>query len=120
MTLLACKAKGATNIIVADVFENRLNKALELGATAAINSAAGNVAEKVEELTGGRYADIVFETAGRPETTLIAADIVRRGGHDRLCRKCVGGDSLQVYRHQYEGDRPQMYLQIPECVSARP
>ncbi len=80
MTLLACKAKGATNIIVADVFENRLNKALELGATAAINSAAGNVAEKVEELTGGRYADIVFETAGRPETTLIAADIVRRGG----------------------------------------
>lgn len=80
MTLLACKAMNAQKIIVSDVFNNRLDKALELGADFAINSKEDNIQEKVRELTGGKGADIVFETAGRPETAAEAVFLVRRGG----------------------------------------
>ena len=37
VTLLACKAHGAGQIIVADLVQARLDKAMELGATAVIN-----------------------------------------------------------------------------------
>lgn len=80
MTLLACKAKGATHIIAVDVFDNRLQRALELGASQVINSKETDVAEVVTELTGGRMADVVFETAGRPETLVTGAEAVKRGG----------------------------------------
>lgn len=80
MTVLACKAKNATNIIAVDVFDNRLAKAKELGATATINSRTEDVAARVAELTGGRLADVVFECAGRPETFNMACDAVRPGG----------------------------------------
>lgn len=80
MTLLACKAKGATKIIAVDIFDNRLQKAQNLGATHTINSKIEDVAAKVSELTGGRMADVVFETAGRPETFEMAADTAMRGG----------------------------------------
>ena len=80
MTVLACKAKNATQIIAVDVFDNRLQKAKELGASHIINSRTEDVAARVAELTGGRMADVVFETAGRPETFVMAAEAVRRGG----------------------------------------
>lgn len=63
VTLLAAKACGATQIIVGDVLEKRLNKARELGAVA-INTAEEDFAAKVMELTGGRGADVCIDCAG--------------------------------------------------------
>lgn len=63
VTLLAAKAYGATQIIVGDVLEKRLNKARELGAVA-INTAEEDFAAKVMELTGGRGADVCIDCAG--------------------------------------------------------
>lgn len=80
MTLLACKAKGATRIIAVDIFNNRLQKAKELGATLTINSKEENVVARVAEYTGNTMADVVFETAGRSETFEMAAEVTRRGG----------------------------------------
>ena len=80
VTLLACKAHGAGKIIVADLVEARLQKALELGATEVINSGKEDALKKIEELTNGRGADVVFETAGSPVTTAQTPFIVRRGG----------------------------------------
>ena len=80
MTLLACKAKNATRIIAVDIFDNRLQKAKELGASTVINSKQEDVASRVAGLTDGKFADVVFETAGRPETLVMAADAVKRGG----------------------------------------
>ena len=54
VTLLACKAHGAGQIIVADLVQARLDKAMELGATAVINSGKEDALEKIKELTGGR------------------------------------------------------------------
>jgi len=77
---LACKAHGAGQIIVADLVQARLDKAMELGATAVINSGKEDALEKIKELTGGRGADVVFETAGSPVTIAQTPFIVRRGG----------------------------------------
>ena len=80
VTLLACKAHGAGKIIVADLVEARLQKALEIGATEVINSGKEDALKKIEELTNGRGADVVFETAGSPVTIAQTPSIVRRGG----------------------------------------
>ena len=53
---------------------------MELGATAVINSGKEDALEKIKELTGGRGADVVFETAGSPVTIAQTPFIVRRGG----------------------------------------
>ena len=80
MTLLSCKAMNAQKIIVTDIFQNRLEKALELGADYAINVAETDMLEKLKELTDETGADVVFETAGRAQTAAQNVFAVRRGG----------------------------------------
>ena len=80
VTMLACKAHGAGQIIVADLVDARLEKAKELGATTVINSKNTDVFKEVERLTNGRGADVVFETAGSPVTIAQTPFLVRRGG----------------------------------------
>ncbi|SCI74597.1 Sorbitol dehydrogenase [uncultured Flavonifractor sp.] len=80
MTLLSCKAMNAQKIIVTDIFQNRLEKALELGADYAINVAETDMLEKLKELTDEKGADVVFETAGRAQTAAQNIFAVRRGG----------------------------------------
>lgn len=97
VTLLACKAHGAGTIIVADLVDARLNKALELGATTVINSGKEDVAARIAELTGGRGADVVFETAGSPVTIAQTPFFVRRGGTITL----VGISSQQEISYNF-------------------
>lgn len=80
VTLLACKAHGAGNIIVADIVDARLEKAKELGATHVVNSKEVNALEEIARLTGGKGADKVFETAGSPITIAQTPFVVKRGG----------------------------------------
>ena len=80
MTLLACRAHGAGCVIVSDIVDARLEKAKELGATHVINSKEKDVLSEIDRLTGGRGADVVFETAGTPVTIAQTPFIVRRGG----------------------------------------
>lgn len=79
MTLLACKARGCGDVVMIDIFDNRLQKAKELGADHVINSANENAEEIVEQLTNGG-AKYVFECAGNPKTTEQSVRLVRRGG----------------------------------------
>lgn len=69
VTLLALKSMGLTNIIVVDIMEKRLNKALELGATAVINGKTQSAVDEIRRLTHGKGCDISFETAGTDITT---------------------------------------------------
>ncbi len=50
--LLGYRRKGAKHIVVIDVLPERLDKALEIGADAVINSATENVGERLVELHG--------------------------------------------------------------------
>lgn len=80
MTLCAVLARGVSNTICADLFDNRLDKARELGARHALNSAREDVVAFAMEMTGGRGLDLVFETAGNPQTFALAQKLVRPGG----------------------------------------
>lgn len=80
VTLLACKARGAGQIMVADLVDARLEKAVELGAAAAVNSGKEDIDKKAMELTGGRGFDVVFETAGSSVTIAQTPRFIRRGG----------------------------------------
>ncbi len=80
VTMLACKARGAGKIIVTDLMDIRLDKAKELGADYVINGGKEDVLAKIKELTGGKGADKVFETAGSAYTVAQTPHLVGRGG----------------------------------------
>lgn len=80
VTLLSSKARGASNIIVVDVLENRLKTAKRLGATHVINARETDVVKTIEELTDGKGAHVVIDTAGAEATVKQTVDVVRRSG----------------------------------------
>lgn len=63
LLVTASKAAGASNIIVIDLSEERLKKAVEMGAHHVINSKDINPIEKVRDIIP-EGADVVFEVAG--------------------------------------------------------
>ena len=80
VTLLSAKARGASRIVVVDLYEKRLNMAKEMVATEVINAQKENVAERVEELFDGKGVDFVFETAGAIATIQQTPYYVKKGG----------------------------------------
>jgi len=80
VTLLACKAYGATDITVVDVISKRLEYALKMGATRVINGAETDVLAEIDKLTNCEGVDKVFETAGSTITIGQTPYIVKRGG----------------------------------------
>ncbi len=84
------KGLGAGQIIVVGV--DRLNEdfARAVGATEVVTLSEGPE-ERVRALTGGRGADVVFEAAGHPSASLLALNLVRRGGSVALVG-IVGGE----------------------------
>lgn len=80
VTMMSCKAQGASKIIVCDLEDIRLQKAKELGADYIINSRNVDALKEIERLTDGRGPDVVYETAGSKVTIAQTPFIVRRGG----------------------------------------
>ncbi len=80
VTLLACKARGASNIVVVDVLENRLETAKKLGATSVINAKEKNAVKEIEKLTGGKLAHVAIDTAGADITVKQTVDVIMPGG----------------------------------------
>jgi alcohol dehydrogenase len=70
---------GASQVIAVDTDKFRLTKALEFGATDAVEAGDGAVAE-VLALTDGLGVDVSIEAVGYPETLRTAAALVRPGG----------------------------------------
>lgn len=80
VTLLACKARGAAQIVVVDLYDKRLEFARKLGATHTINAKKDNVEDKIKEIFSGQGADVVFETAGSIVTIAQTPFLAKRGG----------------------------------------
>ncbi len=70
---------GAAKVIAVDTNKFRLVKALELGATDAVEVGPGTV-DDVLALTDGLGVDVAIEAVGYPQTLLTAAALVRPGG----------------------------------------
>ncbi|PPU38802.1 NAD(P)-dependent alcohol dehydrogenase [Xanthomonas arboricola] len=73
--IMAARVAGATTIIAVDVVPQRLELALELGATHAINSREQDPVEAIRQITGGG-CDFSLECSGRAEVLRQAIDAV--------------------------------------------
>jgi L-iditol 2-dehydrogenase len=80
VTLLSAKARGAAKIIVVDVLENRLQTAQKLGATHVINAMETNAVQAIMDITAGKGAEVVIETAGAVITVKQTVDVLKIGG----------------------------------------
>ena len=67
--------RGAT-VIAADIDDEKLALAKELGASHVINSLKENVHERLSEITGGMGPDVVIEAVGSPATYQMAVEEV--------------------------------------------
>jgi L-iditol 2-dehydrogenase len=80
VSMMALKACGVSRVYQIDVLSGRLDKAMELGADAVINSKERDPIEAIRALTGGRNCDLVIDTSGIEAATSQAVHILRKGG----------------------------------------
>lgn len=88
---LAFRSLGAGHVVVVDILPGRLDKALQIGADAVINSAEENVVDRLIELHGEGEAmfpgkagtDIYLDAAGAPAVVDTALAAAKR--HATLC-----------------------------------
>ena len=79
VSLMALKARGVEEVYVVDVMDKRLDKAMELGATAVINGKREDVVARLNELTGGAGTDLAIDTAGSEFTVRQAIMAAAKG-----------------------------------------
>lgn len=80
VTLLAAKAYGATQVIVCDVLDKRLESARKMGAIT-INSREQDPVAKIMDLTEGRGADVVIDCCGISLTVQQSLRVARSAGN---------------------------------------
>jgi len=74
------RLSGAREIIVVDVSGPRLEMAKTHGATTTVQMDAAEARDAIDELTGGRMADVVYDITGHPDVFASALALVRRSG----------------------------------------
>ncbi|MGK2932711.1 MAG: zinc-binding dehydrogenase, partial [Solirubrobacterales bacterium] len=77
--LIAAKSQGASEIVAVDRVPAKLELALELGATVAIDATEGDVPARVKEATGGGV-EVAVETVGHQVVLAEAYAATKRGG----------------------------------------
>lgn len=92
--IVRASMRGAT-VIAADLDDEKLALARELGATYTVNTAKGDVHEKLMECTDGLGPDVVVEAVGSPVTYVMAVDEVAFAG--RVV--CIGYSKSDVTFH---------------------
>ncbi|MDD5262508.1 MAG: zinc-binding dehydrogenase [Methylacidiphilales bacterium] len=123
--ILGAKLAGAYPIIAVDLFEHKLNKAREYGATHVINSSKTDAAAAVREIVGGQGADVVIDGTGQARIIEMAYLLTQPKGrcvlfgvmpHD----KSVTLHTLPLHFGKIltgsEGGGSQPHLDIPRLV----
>ena len=117
MILMTLRSRGIREIYVADTIERRLQKAKELGAKEIINVGDKDVVEAVNELTGGKGTDLVYEVTGSKQATLQTVALAKKGGtitliglssfadlpfdiNGFICKELIAKSNFR-YNHQY-------------------
>lgn len=115
--VMAARIVKASPIIAVDRNPARLELALELGATHAIDSRREDIAPRIAAITGSG-ADYVLEITGSPEMYQIAVDVLNPHGTVALIAAPGGGGSLPGGRRVVgiiQGDAvPQRF--IPKLI----
>jgi alcohol dehydrogenase len=93
--LLTAQFYSPAAIYMIDLDDKRLAVAKKLGATSLINSADGQAAQHVMELTEGVGVDVAIEAVGLPATFAICQGIVAAGG--RIANVGVHGKPVELH-----------------------
>lgn len=117
VTMMALKALGVSEVYVVDIMDKRLDKAMELGASAIINGKEKNTVEEVMKLTDGRGCDLVIDTSGTEICVKQGMEMLVKGGTlvlvgysasgnmnlptSMICDKEITVKSVFRYRHIY-------------------
>ncbi|TQK51245.1 2-desacetyl-2-hydroxyethyl bacteriochlorophyllide A dehydrogenase [Streptomyces sp. SLBN-118] len=80
LTLIAARHAGAARIVVTDLLDGKRNRALRLGADAALPADAPGLVDQARAALG-RAADAVFDCVAREQSMAQATDLVAKGGH---------------------------------------
>ncbi len=100
---------GASQVIVTDVVDARLEVAKKFGATHTINASKQDVVEAVKEITNGELADVVVEACGLHETS-------NQAFH---CLKVKGTVNIFGMPHGdpvFPFDWGTMYMKLPNII----
>lgn len=92
LTQLVTALKGPRSVIVADVREDALARAAELGATRVVDTRRESLPEVVREVTGGSGADITYEVTGSEAGLRLAGDVTRMSGKLAIVGYHQGGE----------------------------
>lgn len=74
------KIKGANKVIVSDMSEYKLRKALKVGSDYAINITEKDIISEVNQITNGQGVDVIVIAAGVSSLVSDAVNMVRRAG----------------------------------------
>jgi len=113
MLLQTVRQAGATQIIVLDLDEHKLELARKLGATETLSLKGEEAVETIWKLTDARGVDIAFEAVGVQPTFDTAVQAVRKGG----CVVMVGNVSKTVQLPLQKCVMQEISL-ISSCASA--
>ncbi|MDN5723351.1 MAG: zinc-dependent alcohol dehydrogenase family protein [Corynebacterium sp.] len=92
--IMTARLHGAAKIIAIDLDQSRLDKALQAGATHAVNSGDSDWHEKVMALTDGLGVHTAVEAVGIPQTFDMSTKLVRPGG--TVANVGVHGTSVEL------------------------
>lgn len=88
---------GATEIIAVDLFDNRLELARSMGATAVVNAKTCDAFAKINELLGGQKPDVFLDNTGKPEIISQGYKLVHREGRVILVGVPAKGSDTGIY-----------------------
>ena len=80
MTIRACKAHGASQVIACDLIDEKLEIAKTMGADLTVNSREVDLPAFVRSQTDGVGADAVIDITGNPHAIRAGLKAVRKGG----------------------------------------
>ena len=95
MHLQLARVAGAAQVIVVDKNPLRLEYARQLGAVT-IDASLGDPLPAIQDLSEGRGADVVIESAGAKQTWEAAPVIARRGGRVLWFGGLAGGAKIEL------------------------
>jgi S-(hydroxymethyl)glutathione dehydrogenase/alcohol dehydrogenase len=111
---------GANRIIAIDINPGKLDRALQFGATDAVDNTAGDAVDQVRGLlprTGG--VDHAFEAIGLASTCQLAFDVLRRGGTATIIGVMAQGERLQLNGLDIVGAEKRLQGTVMGSVSFR-
>ena len=106
---------GAESIIAVDIYGNKLENALQFGATHMVDASGEDVIERVREITRGDMADYAFEVIGSTAAINQALATTKRGGTTVVVGVTPAGAELTIDPDFLHLDRVLMGCTYGSC-----